>query len=87
MRYFYLTLTGILIVLMLVVFFQNYSIGQQQQLYFLTSARATNAANAMLYAYIFGAASMLSALLFLTGGRFDMSLPKAPSSKDDDEWA
>ena len=88
MRYFFITLTGLLLVLMLVVYFQNYSIGQQTQLYFLTSERTTNPANAMLYAYVFGAATMLSILLFLTGGKFDLSLPvrgKGPGA-DEEEW-
>lgn len=88
MRYFYLSVTVVLAILMLVVYFQNFSIGQTQQLYFLTSQQDANSANAMLYAFLFGCASTLSFILFLTGGRIDVDVklhPKA-NADDEDEW-
>lgn len=87
MRYFFLSLTAVLFVLMLVVYFQNYSIGATQQVFFLTGEQTTNAANALLYAYLFGILSTVSLLFFLTGGKIDISLPKSGGKGGaDDEW-
>lgn len=86
MRYFFLSLTAILLVLMLVVYFQNYSVGQTQQLYFLTGQQTTDSANGLLYAYVFGAVSAASLVLFLTGGKIDISLPKPGTKGEEDEW-
>lgn len=87
MRSFFSVATILLLVLMAVVYFQNLSVGDETELYFLTSAQSVSAADAMLYAYIFGAGTALFAILFVTGGRIEfLDLPKRGEKEKDDEW-
>ncbi len=86
MRTLSAVIAALLLVLMLVVYFQNYSIGAHQQLYFLTSSQSTNSANALFYAYCFGILTSGAVLLFLTGGKIDVTMPHRGKEGEEEEW-
>lgn len=84
MKYLWLSLGGLIGLLMLIIFFQNLAGAMPADVYYLTVADSMNPGVVLFWGFLFGVIGTMSVIMYFTGGK--MPTANSDFSGGTEEW-